>query len=107
MSDYRIKVTTSELRDAINKFNTCKDELAMAYGQMSTEVLALNSTWNGDASVAFVDRFSEMVTNIRTSDATIEQAVKGLQVAADEYDAAEEETSGWLESMPDASPFNG
>lgn len=103
----RINVSIDELNAAISKFNSCKQEMAAAYGQMATEVLSLGSTWNGAASEAFINRFGELTTNIKTSDATIEQAVQGLQVAVDEYTRAEEEASNLLNSMTDASPFAG
>ena len=107
MAEIRIKVKTEELRAAITKFNTCKDEMAQAYSQMSTEVLALNSSWDGEANQAFTDRFSELINNIRTSDATIEQAVKGLETAATAYENAENENVGTGESMTEAPGFFG
>lgn len=103
----RINVSIDELNAAITKFNNCKQEMSAAYGQMATEVLALGSTWNGAASEAFINRFGELTTNIRTSDATIEQAVQGLQTAVEEYTKAEQEASQLLGSMTDASPFAG
>ncbi|MBP3522977.1 MAG: WXG100 family type VII secretion target [Clostridia bacterium] len=107
MADIRIKVTTDELRQAISKFNTCKDEMAQAYAQMSTEAMTLNSSWDGEASQAFMEQFSELITNIRTSDATIEQAVKGLEAAAGFFEAAEEDISSMGEGMTEAPAFNG
>lgn len=105
MAGERIKVDTSELRQAIRKFNICKEEMAQAYAQMSAEVMALNSSWDGEASQAFMEQFSELVANIRTSDATIEQAVKGLEVAVQAYDDAESDNSKIAESVPEAPPF--
>jgi len=107
MAGERIKVTSDELRQAIAKFNTCKEEMAQAYGQMSTEVMTLNSYWDGEASQAFIDQFSEMIANIRTSDATIEQAVKGLETAAQAYEAAEESNVSIGDSMTEAPNFAG
>lgn len=107
MSEVKIKVEVSELHDAISKFQTCKDQLATAYGQMSTEVMALNNTWNGPASDAFVERFGELVANIRTSDATIEQAIAGLKEAADIYEEVEIAQESTWTGATEASPFNG
>lgn len=107
MAGERIKVTTAELRQAIAKFNTCKAEMAAAYGQMSTEAMVLNGSWDGEASQAFMDRFSELVANIRTSDATIEQAVKGLETAAQAYEEAEEANVSSGDGMAEAPSFKG
>ncbi|MBE5801778.1 MAG: WXG100 family type VII secretion target [Clostridiales bacterium] len=103
----RINVSIEELSNTISKFSTAKEQLAAAYGQMATEVMALNSSWNGAASEAFVNRFSDLTNNIRTSDATMEQSIAGLKTAVEEYTRAEEEASSLLGSMTDASPFNG
>lgn len=107
MADIRIKVNTDELRAAMDKFNTCKAEMAAAYGQMSTEVMALNATWDGEASTAFMERFSELVVNIRTSDATIEQAVNGLKTAVDIFDNTENDVSTHGQNMTEAPSFAG
>lgn len=105
MANIKIKVSTDELKQAISKFNTCKQEMAQAYSQMAMEAMSLNSSWDGEANRAFMDQFSEMITNIRTSDATIEQAVKGLEAAAGFYGDAENKNTSQGESMTEASPF--
>lgn len=106
MANIRIKVTTDELRQAISKFNTCRQEMTQAYSQMAMEAMSLNSSWNGEASRTFMDQFSEMINNIRTSEPTIEQAVKGLEVAAREYRIAEGENITDGNNMKEGSPFN-
>lgn len=105
MADYKIKVSIEEMEATINKFETCKAEMAAAYGQMSAEVLSLNSTWNGEASQAFVDRFSELTANLKTSDATVDQAVNGLKAAIEIYSETEADNAEGFSSMTDASPF--
>lgn len=107
MSEVRIKVDVEKLRETIGKFQNCKDQLATAYNQMSTEVMALNSSWNGPASEAFVEKFSELVANIRTSDPTIEQAVAGLKEAAEIYDEVESDVTGSWDGAAEASAFQG
>lgn len=103
-----IKADIPALQNAISKFRTCKDQLATAYGQMATEAMSLDATWNGEANAAFMDRFAELTANIRTSDATIDQAVTGLQTAVDEYTEAENLASSMLDGMTEAtSPFGG
>lgn len=105
MADIKIRVTHQELMQAVNKFNQCKSEMAAAYGQMSAEVMTLNNYWDGPASQAFLDRFSQLVENIRTSDATIDQAMKGLTEAAEIFAEAEENIS--KQNMTQAPDFGG
>jgi len=105
MSEIRIKVTSDKLRQAMNRFNTCKEEMAQAYRQMSSEVKALSSTWEGEASQAFMSRFDELIANISTSDATIDQAVAGLEAAAQAYENAESGNVKIGQNMRKASTF--
>lgn len=104
-----IKVTTSELQEAITKFDRCKEQLAAAYGKMATEVAILSPSWNGAASEAFDAQFAELVSNLRTSDETVAQAITGLRAAVSGYEELENEVSGALQGMTDApdSPFGG
>ncbi|MBR5546628.1 MAG: WXG100 family type VII secretion target [Clostridia bacterium] len=107
MSEYKIKVSQEELQNTISQFQSAKEQLTTAYGQMAAEVMALNSSWNGAASEAFVNRFSELTANIKTSDATMEQAITGLKTAAEIYEEVTEAVSGMWSGASDASPFNG
>ena len=107
MADYKIKVSVEELESTISKFQSAKEQLTTAYGQMAAEVMALNSSWNGVASEAFVNRFSELTANIKTSDATMEQSIQGLKTAAQIYEEVTSEVSNVWSGATDASPFNG
>ena len=55
----------------------------------------------------FFDRCSQLIANIRTSDATIEQAVEGLEKAAGIYEAVENENLNLGEGMTQAPEFSG
>lgn len=101
------KVNYAALESGISKFNTCKAELADAYMKMSTEAMALCNTWKSPASQAFMNRMSELIANIKTSDATIEQAVQGLQTALETFREAENMTTSLLSNMAEVSPFSG
>ena len=109
MATIRILVTEDKFDEAIAKFQTCKDQFAAAYNQMSTEILALNSTWNGPASEAAVEQFSQLIANLRTSDATVEQAVTGLKKAAEIYRNTHNAVVEWWDGIAEvsASPFGG
>lgn len=107
MSEYTIKVSKEQMEETINQFKSAKEQLSSAYGQMAAEVMALNSSWNGEASEAFVNRFSDLTANIKTSDATMEQAITGLKTAAEIYEDVTDEISNMWGSATDASPFNG
>lgn len=101
------KVNYAALETAISNFKARKAELADAYEKMATESMALGSTWKSPASQAFMDRMSDLIANLKTSDGTVEQAVQGLQTALDTYREAEETAQGLLNAMADVSPFAG
>ena len=107
MADYKIKVSVEELRNTVNKFKTCKQELTAAYSRMNTAITVLNSSWNGEASEAFFNRFSELARNVQTSDPTMDQAITGLEKAAGIYEETEGTNAGIADSMTDAPAFQG
>lgn len=107
MSEIKIVVDVEKLQETVTKFQSCKDQLAAAYGRMSVEVLAVNSTWNGIASSAFIERFSELAANLRTSDPTVEQAIAGLKKAAGIYKQVEEGVSSDWGGASTPTSFHG
>lgn len=84
-----IHVSTDQLREAVNKYNTCKTQLQMAYLQMSNAVRTVDSSWNGDASEAFKNQFEQMYKNIEKTEAKVQDAVDELTKAAEIYDQIE------------------
>ncbi len=89
MAMARIKVKSDALEQTIRKFNACKDALADAYRQMKNAVNQVDASWQGDASQKFIAKFNEIYANLQTSDATVQQAVDGLQIALDQYTEVE------------------
>ena len=88
-----IRVSTEELRDAVGKFNTNKQQLQMAYLQMSNAVRTVDTTWNGDASEAFKAQFDQMYKNIQETEAKVQDAIDELTRAAEIYDEIEQANS--------------
>ena len=84
-----IHVSTDQLREAVNKYNTCKAQLQTAYLQMSNAVRTVDSSWNGDASEAFKNQFDQMYKNIEKTEAKVQDAVDELTKAAEIYDQIE------------------
>ena len=84
-----IHVSTSELREAVSKYNTCKGQLQTAYLQMSNAVRTVDGTWNGDASEAFKAQFQQMYNNIEKTEPKVQDAVDELTKAAEIYDEIE------------------
>lgn len=104
MATYTVKVDTAELRDAMTKFRNCQSEMASAYGAMATEVMSLYNNWqSSSASGEFYSKFSELQTNLKTSEGTVEQAVTGLAKAAEIYDELEEKNSQILSELGEIS----
>ena len=85
-----IHVSTEQLRDAVNKYNTQKGQLQTAYLEMSNAVRTVDTTWNGDASEAFKAQFDQMYKNIEQTEQKVQDAVDELTKAAEIYDQIEQ-----------------
>ena len=103
----RIRVSGAEVESAIAKFNSCKEQMAAATGQMAVAMASVNSSWDGAASEAYVNQFSEVISNLATNDGQMEQLVKALQDYLQIHDQNEGGVSGMMSGLSEATPFNG
>lgn len=95
MANDRITSSTEAFSAAVSQFNNCKNALQNAYLQMQSAVFTLDSTWNGDASEAFKAQFLKLSNNLKTSDGTIETAIKDIQMVI----AGHEEVESTIEAL--------
>lgn len=103
-----IRVTPEEFVNTISQFKSSKDMAQNAYLQMIAAVFALDNTWDGEANEAFKASFNDLVNNLKTSDATLDEAVKDLENAKVMYENVEYEIKGLMDSMSDTTdPFKG
>lgn len=78
-----IKVSTDELRTAVDKYTAQKTQLQIAYLQMSNAIRQLDTTYNGDASEVLKSQFDQMYSNIEQTDAKVQDAITELIQTAD------------------------
>ncbi len=85
-----IHVTPEELRSAVNKYNTSKTQLMLAYMTMSNAVRMVDTSWNGDASEAFKAKFDQLYSNLQQTEAKVQDAVDELTQTANLYEEIEQ-----------------
>lgn len=92
MADASVRIEVkdySALENAINQYNTCRDALQQTVEQMRKAVYALNTTWNGSASEASVNKFVSIHGNLLTQEEPLEKVIDGLTNALNEYKSTE------------------
>lgn len=87
----RIRVSTAELQEAVNKYRTVQHLMQDAYGNMSNAVREVDVSWNGAASEAYKYQFDQLYRNIQQTEAKVQDAIDELLRTAEIYDTQEEE----------------
>lgn len=107
MANDRITSSAEAFSAAVSQFNNCKDALQNAYLQMTSAVFTLDSTWNGEASEAFKAQFLKLSNNLKTSDGTIDTAVKDIQMVVAGHEEMEAAASQLFSATSDTTdPFS-
>ena len=103
----RIRVSTAELRTAVEKYNNVKGQIQNAYLQMSNAVREVDVSWNGAASEAYKNQFDLLYKNIEQTELKVQDAVDELLKTAEIYD---EQETGISQTFADldigTSPFD-
>lgn len=102
-----IKVSTEELRSAVNKYTTQKTQLQNAYLLMYRNIHGLDGVYVGDASEALKRQFDQMYKNIEQTEAKVQDAIEEMAKTADivdEVEAGLQSAFGNLETGTD--PFS-
>lgn len=95
------------LASAISQFESANSDAQNAYMQMTDAVFALDSTWNGEASEAFKDSYNNLLTNLKTSDSTLEKALTDLKKAQVVYEGIETTLESILAALTESTdPFS-
>lgn len=106
MANDRILSSAEAFEAAVAQFNNAKQSLQNAYLQMTSAVFTLDSTWNGEASEAFKAQYNDLANNLKTSDGTIDTAIKDIQMVIAGHTEMEEIMSQMFSSLEDtADPF--
>lgn len=106
MANDRILSSTEAFEAAVAQFNNAKQSLQNAYLQMTSAVFSLDSSWNGEASEAFKENYGKLETNLKTSDGTIDKAIKDIQAVIAGHAEMEDEMSQIFSATQDTTdPF--
>lgn len=95
----RVVVAESDLQDAINTYNKCKNDFQNAYLQMSNAVRQADTIWHGQASETFKDKFNQMYNNIVYTEDEVQASVDLLNKALEVYAETEQRGAMIVESM--------
>lgn len=106
MANDRILSSTEAFEDAVTQFNNAKQSLQNAYLQMTSAVFTLDGSWNGEASEAFKAQYNDLANNLKTSDGTIETAIRDIQMVIAGHTEMEDAMSQMFASTQDTTdPF--
>lgn len=86
----QILVTPEELVGTATEFQTQGGKIQELTGQMMTIVTGLSSSWEGEASNAYIQKFKGLDDDIQKMIRMINEHVQDLQDMAEIYSRAEE-----------------
>ena len=95
----KIVVNEGTMQNAINNYNNCMKAFENAYLQMSNAVRQADSTWHGQASETFKDKFNQMYNNISQTQNNVQEAVAELNRALETYAATEQRVVGMIDAL--------
>jgi WXG100 family type VII secretion target len=98
-ADDTLLVSTEEMVNAVNIFNTQKSAQMTAYESMKSTVAEMAGSWLGEASQNFQSQFQSFYSNIAQSEARMQDAVTEMEKAVDIFSAVESEHKGNFAAM--------
>lgn len=84
-----LKVDPAKLISAADEFNTTGGQVRSLTDQMIGIVDSLNTIWEGDAAMAYTQKFHQLDDDIERIHKMIQEHVKDLQEMAQQYTTAE------------------
>ena len=97
------RVSIEALNKAISDYNARKQEMQVAYLQISNTVRQLNVTWTGSSSKKFADQFDQLYKNLEQTEQQMDAATKKLEQARDLYQQAETEAKSLLQQAEEGT----
>lgn len=85
-----IKVTPQKLNTTAEEFKNQSTNISTLTNEMMNKITALSSSWEGDASQAYITKFKSLEKDIQMLQRMIQEHVSDLQQMAAEYAAAEQ-----------------
>ena len=94
MSDMNLKVTPAELEAKAADFKS-----VMTQTKSLNDVTGLSSSWTGDASASYINKFRKLQTDMDTMGRMINEHVNNLTELAKEYTTTEKKNAAATESL--------
>lgn len=99
MSDMNLKVTPAELEAKAADFKSVMTQTKSLTDDMMNDVTGLSSSWTGDASASYINKFRKLQTDMDTMGRMINEHVNNLTELAKEYTTTEKKNAAATESL--------
>lgn len=99
MSDMNLKVTPAELEANAADFKSVMTQTKSLTDDMMNDVTGLSSSWTGDASASYINKFRKLQTDMDTMGRMINEHVNNLTELAKEYTTTEKKNAAATESL--------
>lgn len=94
-----LKVSPEQLTATANEFSSLGSAVRNITSTMTDTVTTLSSVWEGEASTAYVAKFSGLQDDIEKMHGMIQEHVKDLNEMASRYASAETSNTSAIESL--------
>ncbi len=88
-----INVSTEKLMSTADEFSANGNTISSLTSEMMTLVTSLSSAWEGEAAMAYINKFKSLEKDIQLLNRMIQEHVNDLQQMANTYSAAEKENA--------------
>ena len=85
-----IKVSPEKLTATAGEFSTEGSNMTNLVSEMINLVTAMNSSWEGDASMAYITKFNGLESDLQVLNRMIQEHVSDLEEMANLYSTAEQ-----------------
>ena len=90
MANDTIIVSSAEMSEAIQRYNSARELMNDAFNSMDQAMDHLDNCWKGPAWAAYRAKWSVIYGNIKRSDEAMEKAITGLTNTLNEMETAED-----------------
>lgn len=84
-----LRVTPEQLKSTSTEFSTAGKQITTLTAEMLSKVKAMTSAWEGEASQAYITKFTSLQDDIEKMNRMVQEHVTDLQTMAASYEAAE------------------
>lgn len=95
-----LKVTPEQLANTSQQFETHNQTMKSILNDMMQKVKSLNAQWEGEASTAYITKFSALEADINTISRMVNEHVKDLIEISNTYKTAENNNVSTAGGLP-------